>query len=118
MSGARRYGSLLVARRSAVEVRREALVQLRGVIVTAPDRLREPLRGLPTGKLLTRCTLPQNRARTFMTCPAHCIRDDVGRGAGQRPLDLSPYGRVKTYRSEPYLIFAPPKPCAMLLPPA
>jgi len=32
---------LLVARRSAVDVRREALGQLRGVIVTAPDRLRE-----------------------------------------------------------------------------
>jgi transposase len=31
---------LLVARRSAVDVRREALGQLRGVIVTAPDRLR------------------------------------------------------------------------------
>ena len=32
---------LLIARRSAVDVRREALGQLRGVIVTAPDRLRE-----------------------------------------------------------------------------
>jgi transposase len=36
---------LLVARRSAVDVRREALGQLRGVIVTAPDRLREELGG-------------------------------------------------------------------------
>ena len=47
---------LLVARRSAVDVRREALGQLRGVIVTAPDRLREQLRGLPAGKLLERCS--------------------------------------------------------------
>jgi transposase len=47
---------LLVARRSAVDVRREALGQLRGVIVTAPDRLREELRALPTGKLLHRCS--------------------------------------------------------------
>ena len=46
---------LLVARRSAIDVRREALTQLRGVIVTAPERLREELRGLPTGKLLDRC---------------------------------------------------------------
>jgi transposase len=46
---------LLVARRSAVDVRREALGQLRGVIVTAPDRLREELRVLPTGRLLERC---------------------------------------------------------------
>ena len=47
---------LLVARRSAVDVRREALGQLRGVIVTAPDRLREELRLLPTGRLLERCS--------------------------------------------------------------
>jgi len=46
---------LLIARRSAVDVRREALVQLRSVIVTAPDRLREELRGLPAGRLLERC---------------------------------------------------------------
>jgi len=47
---------LLVARRSAVDVRREALGQLRGIIVTAPDRLREELRVLPTGRLLERCS--------------------------------------------------------------
>ncbi len=47
---------LLVARRSAVDVRREALGQLRGVVVTAPDQLREQLRGLPVGKLLERCS--------------------------------------------------------------
>ena len=46
---------LLVARRSAVDVRREALVQLRSVIVTAPDALREELRGLPAQRLLDRC---------------------------------------------------------------
>jgi len=46
---------LLLARRSAVDVRREALGQLRGVIVTAPDQLREELRRLPTGRLLERC---------------------------------------------------------------
>ena len=47
---------LLVARRSAVNVRREALTQLRAVIVTAPDGLRQELRGLPVGKLLERCS--------------------------------------------------------------
>jgi transposase len=46
---------LLVARRSAVDVRREALGQPRGVIVTAPDQLREQLRGLPAGRVLERC---------------------------------------------------------------
>jgi transposase len=47
---------LLVARRSAVDVRREALSQLRAVIVTAPEGLRQELRGLPEGKLLDRCS--------------------------------------------------------------
>jgi transposase len=54
---------LLVARRSAVDVRREALGQLRGVIVTAPDELREQLRTLPVGRLLARCSrLRRSRA--------------------------------------------------------
>src|SRR5207248_7358117 len=54
---------LLIARRSAVDVRREALVQLRSVIVTAPDRLREELRRLPRQRLLERC----NRLRRSTT---------------------------------------------------
>ena len=56
-SGARREALrlLLLARRSAVDVRRQALVQLRSVLVTAPDRLRDELRGLPLGRLLGRC---------------------------------------------------------------
>lgn len=47
---------LLVARSSAVDVRREALAQLRSVIVTAPGHLREELRELPVGRLLKRCS--------------------------------------------------------------
>jgi hypothetical protein len=47
---------LLLARRSAVNVRREALVQLRSVIVTCPDRLRVQLRRLPAGRLVARCS--------------------------------------------------------------
>jgi len=46
---------LMIARRSAVDVRREALVQLRSVLVTAPERLRDDLRGLPVGRLIERC---------------------------------------------------------------
>jgi len=37
---------LLITRRSAVDARRHALVQMRAVIVTCPDALREQLRGL------------------------------------------------------------------------
>jgi transposase len=47
---------LLVARSSAVDVRRQALVQLRAVIVTAPEPLRQELRRLSEGKLLDRCS--------------------------------------------------------------
>jgi transposase len=47
---------LLLARRSAVDVRREALVQLRSVVDTTPDRLREQLRGMPVQRLIVRCS--------------------------------------------------------------
>ena len=47
---------LLSTRRSAVEVRRQALTQLRSMIVTAPVDLREQLRGLPAQQLLARCS--------------------------------------------------------------
>jgi transposase len=56
---------LLVARRGAVEVRRRALVQLRCVIVTAPDRLRDELQTLPERRLLERCS----RFRRSSSCP-------------------------------------------------
>jgi transposase len=47
---------LLLARRTAVDTRRVALVQLRSVIVTAPDELRTELRRLTLGELLNRCS--------------------------------------------------------------
>jgi len=47
---------LLLARRSAVDARRVALVQLRSLIITAPVELREQLRRLPLGELLRRCS--------------------------------------------------------------
>ena len=56
---------LLLTRRSAVDVRRHALVQLRAIIVTCPDELREQLRRLPTTRLLDRCS----RLRRQATAP-------------------------------------------------
>ncbi len=53
---------LLIARRSAVDARRHALVQLRAIIVTSPDELREQLRRLPTTRLLDRCSRLRTRA--------------------------------------------------------
>jgi Transposase len=62
---------LLVARRSAVDVRREALGQLRGVSVTAPDRLREELRVLPTGRCSSAVAALAARARREPTSSLH-----------------------------------------------
>jgi transposase len=56
---------LLVARRGAIEVRRRALLQLRSVIVTAPDRLRAELEQLPERRLLDRCS----HFRRSSSCP-------------------------------------------------
>src|SRR6266511_2103710 len=61
---------LLVARRSAVEVRRRALVQLRSVIVTAPDRLRDQLQALPE--------LVSRRRAGREARPAHARATDRG----------------------------------------
>jgi transposase len=47
---------LLLTRRTAVDTRKVALVQLRSVIVTAPDELRDELRRLPLGELLKHCS--------------------------------------------------------------
>jgi transposase len=66
-SGERQEGLrvLLLARRSAVDARRQALVQLRSLIVTAPEQLREELRHLPVTQLLRRCShFRRSRSRT------------------------------------------------------
>jgi transposase len=46
--------SLRVARRSAVKARTQAANQLHALLSTAPERLRQGLRGLPTGQLAAR----------------------------------------------------------------
>jgi hypothetical protein len=56
---------LLLARRSAVDARRHALVQLRSLIVTAPEQLRRELRQLPVTQLIRRCShFRRSRSRT------------------------------------------------------
>lgn len=47
--------SLRVARSSAVQMRRQAIQQLRSLLVSAPDDVREPLRDLPRMRLVRRC---------------------------------------------------------------
>jgi transposase len=57
---------LLLARRSAVDARRHALVQLRSLVVTAPEHLREELRGLSVTHLIRRCSrFRRSRSRTL-----------------------------------------------------
>jgi len=76
---------LLLARRTAVDTRRVALVQLRSVIVTAPDELRSELRRLRLGELLNRCS-------RFRPHPRPCARARTprrawGRADRRRPAD-------------------------------
>jgi transposase len=64
---------LLVARQSAVDARKQALTQLRTLIVTLPDPLRAPLDQLPPARLAARATALRSRdpATTSML---HAIR--------------------------------------------
>jgi len=56
---------LLLARRGAIDVRKQALVQLRSVIVTAPEQMRQELRGLSQTRLVERCSrLRRSGSRT------------------------------------------------------
>src|SRR6266496_2575445 len=92
---------LLVARRSAVDARREALVQLRSVIVTAPDRLRQELRGRARGPARpahARTTSRSGgrrgrRARGRDPRARARARTGVARGAGRRPDRRRPTAR-------------------------
>lgn len=56
---------LLVARDSAVEARKQALTQLRTLVVTLPDPLRAQLDQLSPGRLLTRATSLRSRDRAI-----------------------------------------------------
>jgi transposase len=75
---------LLLARRSAVDVRRLALVQMRSVIVTAPDRLRAELRRLPTCQLIRRCSRFRRSSARTPTSSRSCSLCARSRG-GSKP---------------------------------
>src|SRR5438105_1275884 len=49
-------GGVVAQQSVCADGRRQALVQLRSVIVTAPDSLRQELRQLPAGQLIRRCS--------------------------------------------------------------
>jgi hypothetical protein len=91
---------LLVARRSAVDVRREALTQLRAVIVTAPEELRRQLRGLPTGVLLDRCSrFRRTRSRADELATRLVLRSLAQRIRARHP--RSRPARTRTTRTRP-----------------
>lgn len=64
--------SLRVARRSAVKARTQAVNQAHQLVVTAPEHVRAPLRGLPVKKLADRCA--RLRPGPDLTDPAHAVR--------------------------------------------
>ena len=108
-SGRRRCALLMLARRSAVDVRRLALVQLRSVIVTAPERLREELRPLPVGELIRRCSRfrrsssrhtrrARERARAALARATHRGGDRRSRRARARDPRPRPRARARTAR--------------------
>jgi len=55
-AGLRRSGVLLVAKRSARRARTQAIIQLRNLVVTAPDELRQRLAGLTIYRLVKECS--------------------------------------------------------------
>lgn len=61
-----------VVRASAVKTRTQTVNQIRGLIVTAPAAVREPLRNLTTGKLVAR--LAATRPGTDVTDPQVAVR--------------------------------------------
>jgi len=77
---------LLLARSSAVDVRRQALVQLRAVIVTAPDQLRAELRGLPLQRLIQRCS---RMRRSSLRAPSELATTIVLRSLARRAQDAT-----------------------------
>ena len=65
--------NLRIARRSAVDQRADAQRQIKTLIVTAPDDLRERLRGLPTKDLITTCANLRPE-RTDAASPATAVK--------------------------------------------
>ena len=111
-SGRAAGGAAAAAARSAQRRRRTprvALVQLRSVIVTAPDGLRDELRRLPLGELLDRCSrfrrsssrtpdAARDRARAAHARPPHPGRDRRSRRARARDPRPRPRARPRTAR--------------------
>lgn len=67
---------LMLVRDGAIDIRRVALCQLRGLVVSAPDGLREPLRDLTRQALLRRCAAlrPGAHADPVMSASALALR--------------------------------------------
>jgi hypothetical protein len=89
---------LMVARRSAVDVRRVALVQLRSLIVTAPEIVRQELRLLPVSELVRRCSASAARALAATTISLPSSRSVPSPNASRRPLTRQ---RSSSGRSSP-----------------
>jgi transposase len=65
--------ALRVARQSAIKARTQAINAIRALVVSAPDRLREQLRSLPSGELVSRCCALRPRAEGC-DCPKQATK--------------------------------------------
>ena len=94
--------SLRVARSSAVQMRRQAIQQLRSLLVSAPDDVREPLRNLPRMALVRRCA-------QLAPDPAHAAQPSVAvqlalRSLATRILQLTSEMRALEQLIDPLVI--------------
>ena len=81
--------------------RREALTQLRAVIVTAPELLRQALCRMPEGKLLDRCSRLRRTSSAAPTSLRHgscCAASPAGSGRPPSKLTSSSRRSSATYR--------------------
>jgi transposase len=99
---------LMCAREGCVDIRRRTLCQLRAMIVTAPDGLREPLRALTLQALLRRCAAlrPQAHHDPVMGASALALRSLARRilGATAEAAELEREIAVQVAQRAPALL--------------
>ena len=109
-ANARRLRALLAAREGAVSARTAALNQLRDLLVTTPEPLRNELRPLSRARLLARLTSARPDRRNRSRAPWHSARPQGGRathsaadgrGTRTRPRDRAPHLEARSPAARP-----------------
>lgn len=100
--------ALRVVRRSAVKARTQAINQTRQLVVTAPEHVRAPLRGLPARALSTTCA--RLRPGQDLTDPAQAVKFALRRlgkriiALGEEVAELDAELKALTCRAAPDLL--------------